>query len=40
MSFYLAPFISAFLRRDTNSGFVKVVGKKANREAGYDPEIP
>ena len=40
MSFYLALFISAFLRRDTNSGFVKVVGEKVNRKAGCGLEIP
>ena len=38
--FNLAPFISAFLRRDTNSGFAKVVGEKVNRGAGYGLEIP
>ena len=38
--FNLAPFLSAFLRRDTNSGFAKVVGDKVNRGAGYGLEIP
>ena len=38
--FNLAPLISAFLRRDTNSGFAKVVGEKVNRGAGYGLEIP
>ena len=38
--FNLAPSISAFLRRDTNSGFAKVVGDKVNRGAGYGLEIP
>ena len=38
--FNLAPIISAFLRRDTNSGFAKVVGDKVNRGAGYGLEIP
>ena len=38
--FNLAPFVSAFLSRDTNSGFVKVVGSKINRGAGYRLEIP
>ena len=27
--FNLAPFVSAFLRRDKNSGFAKVVGDKS-----------
>ena len=36
----LSPFISAFLRRDTNSGFAKVVGDRVNRGAGYGLEIP
>lgn len=38
--FNLAPLISAFLRRDTNCGFAKVVGEKVNRGAGYGLEIP
>ena len=38
--FNLAPYISAFLRRDTNSGFAKVTGEKINRGAGYGLEIP
>ena len=38
--FNLAPFVSAFLRRDANSGFAKVVGSKVNRGAGYGLEIP
>ena len=38
--FNLAPLISAFLGRDTNSGFAKVVGEKVNRGAGYGLEIP
>ena len=38
--FNLAPFISAFLRHDRNSGFAKVVGNKVNRGAGYGVEIP
>ena len=38
--FNLAPYISAFLRRDTNSGFAKVTGEKINRGAGYGSEIP
>ena len=38
--FNLAPFISAFLSRDTNSGFAKVVGEMVNRGAGYGLEIP
>ena len=29
--FNLAPFISAFLRRDTISGFAYVIGDKVNR---------
>ena len=37
---YLAPFISAFFRRDTNSGFAKVVGNQVNRGTGYGLEIP
>ena len=38
--FNLAPFISAFLSRNTNSGFAEVVGEKVNRGAGYGLEIP
>ena len=38
--FNLVPCISAFLRRDTNSGFAKVIGNKVNRGAGYRLEIP
>ena len=38
--FNLAPYVSAFLRRDTNSGFAKVNGEKINRGAGYGLEIP
>lgn len=36
----IAPFILAFLRHDTNSGFTKVVGEKVNRGVGYGLEIP
>ena len=38
--FNLAPCFSAFLRRETNSGFAKVVGDRVNRGAGYGLEIP
>jgi len=31
VAFNLAPFISAFLRSDTNSGFAKVVGEKVDK---------
>ena len=38
--FNLSHLISAFLRRNTNIGFAKVVGGKVNRGAGYGLEIP
>lgn len=38
--FNLAPTVSAFLRRSTNSGVVEVTGTKVNRGGGYGIEIP
>ena len=40
MIYNLAPCISTFLRRDTNSAFAKVIGDKVNRGAKYGLEIP
>ena len=38
--FNLVPFVSAFLLRNLNSGFAKVVGDEVNRGAGYGLKIP
>ena len=40
LPFNLAPTVSAFLRRSTNSGVAEVTGSKVNRGGGHGLEIP
>ena len=40
LPFNLAPTVSAFLKRSTNSRVAKVTGSKVNRGGGYGLEIP